>query len=241
MSYSAMISFKKLPIEDVNDFFVSLKKASIENLSKIGADEWPYCPLCKAHVFKEDDKFEEVIYGNDRKEFHLYEKSLDWASRVFSWRYGYDKEYGLLFVFGVPNAIAPLFDCTVCFQNSSDNDYEIEYWSGVDAFEAVYKKWMDTSDEEIRAAISDDYDDYEDDPLEECDGEALDYFRRTMAYKEIWSHFEDTLYDDDASIYISMFGSIYDEHHRQTLIKAAFNAAKKDHMEFMKKAKGGQS
>lgn len=236
MSYNAMISFKEIPIESVPEFISELKKASVEKAENIGEAEWPYCPLCKAHVFKENDKFEAVIYGDDEKERARYEKSLEWVSRIFSWRAGYDKEYGVFFLFGIPDALRYLFDSTVCFQNSCDQDYEYEDWGAIHSFQSTYDKWMEMPTDKVLEAIRKDLcyiygenDDFVDYRMKEMDSEVISYKRREMCYKEIWSHFEPTLEDESSVVYLSMFNSLYDEHLRQKVVKSAFEAAKKEY------------
>ena len=227
MSYQANISFKRIDMVDVPDFFKELKKVCIDRLIEIAKDDWPFCPLCKSHPFKKEDEFGSVVFGNNRKEFAKYEESISWAERVFSWRWGYDHDFGLLYLFGVPYALFDQFDGNVYFQNSTDQDYEKEEWCGIPEFEAVFNKWMSMPKSDFLEKIELDSPDYFDEE-DKNDEDHLNYVRRAKCYEEIWSHFSDALYDDDSVTYISMFRGIYDSIHTKKVVSACFYEAKKE-------------
>lgn len=199
MSYSCTISFKQIPASDVFDFLGAFKKAAYEKLEDIAKENSSFSPIMR-----------ECPIG---KEFtisdEIREKTRIWAqASVFHYRHFYNKELGILGVYGVPDCIQDIFDLTVYFQNSCDQDYNFEEWNGIPLFEEIAAKWKSRSLEEIAKLIDreSDIDDMRD--LEKTEPQ---YYAKSACYEEIWSHFENTLYDDSAALYLSLFG-FYDIH-----------------------------
>lgn len=139
----------------------------------------------------------------DYKELTVDETDLDreWFCRVFTHRFFYDDEFGLLGIYGVPTVSRKLFDKTVDFQNSCDQDYDFKDWEGIPEFENIYNKFMRLTVEELKAKI--DY--IDDDHIKENGEEELDYYRRSSAYEEIWERYEWSLWNDDDVVYFSLF------------------------------------
>jgi hypothetical protein len=116
----------------------------------------------------------------------------------------------------VHSSVQGIFDGTVSFQNSCDQDYERSHWAGIKAFEDIFDKWAAKSDaemlkwykEEYNCSLYDDLDRHAtpEEAAEEF-AQRLDYARRSAAYKEIWGHYESTLYHDEDALYISLYGS----------------------------------
>lgn len=202
MSYSANISFKKITsIENIYSFFQEFKFAAIENLDIIAEDDFIYCPLCKHHDIKLTDTFESIKYNHDK--VVLCSESEYWFNRLFTYRWFYISKWNLLGMYGVPSILSDLFDGTVYFQNSCDQDYERNEYGGIEIFEKIYDEWiLNKTIDEIKAYLNETELLFE---FECLDDEALLYARRTCVYNEIWKNFSSTLYDDDSVVHLSLF------------------------------------
>ena len=201
MSYSCTISFKTIPAEDIYDFLLSLKNKTTESFGPIAENNFIFSPFSKKSN-KEDDK----------AEMHkAFWETTDWARmHVFTYRYFYLKEHQLLGVYSLNEEQQELFDCTVYFQNSCDQDYEFTEWQGVSWFEEVAAKWANATDEAVLQKYKEKYNedfgyDYEGYAPERL-SEKLMYYRRTFAYKEIWELIEPTLYHENGAVYVSLYG-----------------------------------
>ena len=192
MSYGASISFKTIDAAGLYQFFQKLKDTTTDRIDKIAEDEFLYMPSIRyAHLYNEV----KPIVAQDADEA--------WAkSAVFTMRFFYLAEHSLLGVFGVPSEVVEIFDAVIYFQNSTDQDYEIDEWKGVPIFEQIAERWNASTDEEVRRKYYEDYGDDED----ELDDLSLDYFRRTFAYKEIWGMCEDYMWSDYKAVNLSLFG-----------------------------------
>jgi hypothetical protein len=198
MSYSCFISFKQMEASEIYPFFKELKKKAVEKFEEIATSECHFCPFIRNELYLPDDFMD--IPKAKRTE------AKEWAANaVFKHRWFYDENLKLLCIYSIPNALRDMFDQTVNFQNSCDQNYSREDWEGVKALEEIYDKWMNMSEEEIVAKynrrwngnnFAEDY--------QSCKEEWLDYYRKDFAYEEIWDMFEYTLYDKDA-VYLSLF------------------------------------
>jgi hypothetical protein len=191
MSYHATISFKTLKPNEMYAFFQKLKDRVHSNLAAIAEDEYFYMPSFRYTHLYEGCKY--VI-----KE----DADTAWAKGVFTMRFFYLAEHDLIGVFGVTDSVQDIFDDTIYFQNSCDQDYDFETWAKVPHFSAIADKWANTSDEEIRKKYnSDRYGEMDEDEPIDCD-----YYRRTFAYDEIWEICEGYLWHEEQVVYLSMFG-----------------------------------
>lgn len=198
MSYSCEISFKQISGDDVYEFLQKFKKENINHLEEIAEDNFIYSPISKK-IFKYDD-LKEIPDA-------LKTETEEWAkNNIFKFRWFYNKELQLLGVYSVHKSVQYLFDKTVYFQNSSDQDYERSDWEGIKIFENIFDKWINTSVEDIKKLYDED-ERFDDD----FNNEFSDYLRKEYAYKEIWKHFEPTLEDDSSVLHLSLFG-YYDFH-----------------------------
>ena len=199
MSYSAEISFKKINPEDVMDFLVSVKHELKNKLLEIAKENRAYIPFARNHIFVERQ------WSKIPKD--EIEASKAWVQDVFKYRYFYNKENGVLGVYGIPKPVQHMFDATVYFQNSCDQNYDKETWEGLDWFENTYNKIMSMSNDE--------FDEY----YEAKHGcrfadhfgsrylpAEYEYYMKSEVYDEIWSKIEPTLFDDDNVVYFSAFG-----------------------------------
>lgn len=206
MSYWYEINFKKMEEKDVIPFLRRLKKRLVFDFSEIAKDNYIYCPFVKKHLLDLPQEYSDLV----NKEPDVFNASNNWACNLFTFRYFYDTEYHLLGVFGVPNAVKDLFDASIEFQNSSDQDYESSHWHGVKEFEKTYEQWITKDVDEIKKIYNEKYkpltfDEEYPDPVKAS--EKLAYYRKSFAYEEIWERYQGELYNDEAAIYFSCFSA----------------------------------
>lgn len=190
MSYSATINFKTVKEGELYAFFKKIKDTCKEKFDDIAEDNFIYMP--SVHFARK-----RILEGSSdgAKE----EADRAWMrNSVFSYRFFYLPEHNLLGIFGAPDAVKDIFDLTVYFQNSCDQDYDFDDWKGVSIFEQIAEKWKNATDEEVYKAFE--YPDEHEEPID------YDYYRRSFAYKEIWEMCETYLYHEEDIVYISMFG-----------------------------------
>lgn len=201
MSYYAEISFKKMESQDIISFLKDFKYAYIKRIPEIAKESYPFCPAIKKNLFNFPD-----LLSEDKLELS---ECLNWAKDCSRFKYFYDNEFKLLGIVGVPKCLKELFDASVVFQNSSDQDYDRDIWSKIKAFEDIYNKWITKDVDEIKDSynLEDDYFDFDKDypePIER--GEKLMYWRQIFAYREIWGRYEQEIFDDNA-VYFCLFGA----------------------------------
>lgn len=190
MSYSATINFKTVKEGELYAFFKKIKDTCKEKFDDIAEDNFIYMPS--------------IHFANKRTLEGASDRAKEDADRawmrnsVFSYRFFYLPEHNLLGVFGAPDAVKDIFDLTVYFQNSCDQDYDFDDWKGVSIFEQIAEKWKNATDEEVYKAFE--YPDEHEEPID------YDYYRRSHAYDEIWRMCETYLYHEEEVVYISMFG-----------------------------------
>lgn len=224
MSYHAEISFKHIEsITELCTFISTLKQEISKNFNTIAENKYCYCPF--VNLTKDDLQKEYFDISFDKKYHEIYRAAEYWFERVFKYRWCYIKEWKLLGIYGVPECIQSLFDGTVYFQNSTDQDYEKSEYNGIKEFEDIFDLWHKFPDEmiieayKIKNKLSDE--EIEED-LEYID---YDYYRRSLAYNEIWSYIEYSLYDDDAVSYLSLYG-FYDAINKQTFLAKCYEIIK---------------
>lgn len=204
MSYWCEINFKKMEEKDIIPFLRSLKKRLVFDFSEIANDNYVYCPFVKKHLFDLPENCSDLMI-NERD---LFNTSSNWACSLFTFRYFYDTEYHLLGVFGVPNVVKDLFDTSIEFQDSSDQDYEASHWYGVKEFEEIYGKWITKDVDEIKEIYNEKYSpsDFDKEYPDVIDASKhLAYLRKSFAYEEIWKRYQGELYNDEDAIYFSCF------------------------------------
>lgn len=190
MSYNAEINFKTIKEGELYAFFKQLKDACKDKFEQIAEDDFIYMPSIRnSHLLK------------NATEWGTKELDQSWVrNSVFSYRFFYIPEHNLLGVFGTPDAVHEIFDTTVYFQNSCDQDYDFDTWKGIPVFEEIAEKWKNATDEEIRKKYDEKY------GLDDEEDFDYDYQKKTFAYDEIWGMCEKYLYDEKEVVYISMFG-----------------------------------
>lgn len=207
MSYWCEINFKKMEEKDIIPFLRSLKKRLVFDFSEIAKDNYVYCPFVKKHLFDLPEKYSDLVI---KEESDVFNASYNWACNLFAFRYFYDTEYHLLGVFGVPNAVKDLFDASIEFQDSCDQDYEASHWHGVKEFEEIYGKWITKDVGEIKEIYNEKYNPFNfdkeyPDPIDAS--KHLAYWRKSSAYEEIWKRYQGELYNDEDAIYFSCFSA----------------------------------
>jgi hypothetical protein len=143
------------------------------------------------------------------------EEAKAWAHNLFKWKFFYNQELCLLGMMGLPNALHDLFDGTVYFQDSCDQDYDEKAWEGIRVFEVLYSKYMQFSDDHVKKIYESKRDETFDEMMKddypdatpEIVKEKLDYYRRTFCYDKIWSYFSQYLWDESKSVFMSVYGN----------------------------------
>lgn len=128
------------------------------------------------------------------------------AKRVFTYRYFYNKELNLLGIYGLPNSLREIFDDTLGFQNSCDQDYEFEYWDKVEPFKVIADKYKAMSPQEVWKEFKKSRDSYTEEEFMDPKENHIEYYAKTLCYEEIWeTYLEKTLYNEDSIVYLSLF------------------------------------
>ena len=199
MSYFCQISFKKIEAEDIQDFFVDMKKKARERSKYAVEANYVYSPAHHGFAFKDLDENTDNLYLN---KYQIEQK--DWVRRLYTYRWFYLREHHLLGVFGVGAELFDCFEATLSFQNSCDQDYEFEYWDKVKIFKDMAQKHKTDTWKDV-----DPHNDYTE---KERTDEMLEYLRKSACYDEIWTtYLEDKLYDRDACVFMSLFSPNYDD------------------------------
>ena len=198
MSYWCEISFKKMEPIEIIPFMRTLKRECIERFEEIAKRDASFVPFIRKHL--------EVYEDMSKVPHEEMIESEAWAKARFTFRYFYLDEFKLLGVFGVPNAVQSLFDATISFQNSCDQDYEREHWEGCDAWTDIYDRWIDMTEKDFQEAYKEQTNDEFDNDTNMTDNEYALYCKRICAYHEIWSHLSEYLFDETESIFVSFFG-----------------------------------
>ena len=201
MSYSCPISFKQIKGDELYSFFQKLKEAtsSDEGLDSLAEDNYAFSPLFKDMTKYEDGYFEKSEYN--MVEDKMFYAIQDWAKQhIFTYRWFYDAEAGILGFYSMNKAQQKLFDNTVYFQNSCDQDYDWDVWNGIPAFETIARSFKGMNLEQLNQ--------YRKSrqmwELDEADD--LEYYKKSTCYDVIWKRFEDTLYDDSKAVYLTLVG-----------------------------------
>lgn len=201
MSYSCEISFKQISSDEVYEFLVKLKEHAIANIDTIAKNNVYFSPIMRKHNYRTPLEITRELQAETK----------NWAQNdIFKYRWFFDKKHQLLGVYSLQPQLRHLFDCTIHFQNSTDQNYEWSDWNGIPYFESVAAKWSAadaTTVNKFYGII------HYGDQIENLDNPArLDYHRKSNAYHEIWSEFEHTLYDENSIVYLTLFGP-YDYKH----------------------------
>lgn len=232
MSYYCAISFKQIPFDKVYDFLRDFKAHTTAHIKEIAEENYNYVPYIRHSDFAEVSKpmsREEWRALSDEEKKDLFPREFRnvdpreidnaryWArSCVFQHRYLYDTERQLLCMFSVPGPTQDIFDGTVHFQNSCDQDYDRSQYAGIPIFESIWDKWASMEEADILKHYKEHYGYslYEEiqrhtspERAEEEYAQRIAYTRRSAAYDEIWNNYESALYNDESCIYLSLYGN----------------------------------
>lgn len=201
MSYSCTIYFKNIKADEVYSFFQKIKERAISKTDEIAKETFLWMPSIRnRHLYKDTEDF--IVETIDE----------GWLlNSLFKYRYFYLPQHELLGVFSLPDGFDDMFDNVSYFQNSCDQDYEFYEWKGVPIFEQIAEKWKYATDEVVESHYTKRFDEID---REDFD---CDYYRKSFAYDEIWSMFEDYLYKDEICVYLSIFGGY--EHYHVSVIR----------------------
>lgn len=244
MSYNASISFKTVPPTEVYPFLVSMKNGCTKEVIKEVAEENVfYSPLSKV-PFELREKLAELpqkeIYSyhprglsdEERKNYsRACAETETWFYGVFKYRFYYMSAEQCLLVYGVPKSLQHLFDNTVYFQNSTDQDYDWSEWQDCPWQKQIANKWQRVSRDELinQGSLQ----------LEESDvqsDERVEYYRKSCCYSEIWNRIEFTLYKDSEVVYFGLFGP-YDYDQRLCFLRHTQEALYREITEIQKEIK----
>lgn len=216
MSYSCTVSFKEINAEDVYYFLVKVKREILKHIPEIAEDNYVYAPFVRYFhkPYSELDSFAEK------------ECCCGWVRQCLTYRYFYHPTEHLLGIYGLPNCIRDMFDDTIYFQNSTDQDYPFETWDKVKPFRTTAEQYQHNSVvlyDRIRKQYDIDYEDFYDD---------IDYWKQTACYDEIFrTYIKDTLYDDNSAVYFSCLGYYESEVENKFLYNCERIASKKEKIE----------
>ena len=196
MSYSATVSFKKLRPEEIQPFLTKLKKTIISSLDIIARQNYTYSPCF--------DISKELSYTQE-----VRQKMEAWAAKVFRYRFYFEINGSMLGVFGLPDCVTDLFDATIYFQDSCDQNYAFDTWNGIPEFEEVARKWQSYSDEDIdREMAKRGYEDVGREIAKRGDTRmSYEYYRRSFCYNDIYMNYVyPYLMKDSITMHLSVFG-----------------------------------
>lgn len=199
MSYWCQISFKEIKAEDIQEFFVNMKKKAKERYEASVENNYVYSPMHKDVFYTNPEEITTELYSTKYRT-----EQEDWARKVYTYRWFYLKEHNLLGVFGVGSELEDYFDDTLAFQNSCDQDYDFDYWDKVKLFKDIAEKHKNDTWEEV-----DPKNDYKENERTDSN---LEYLRKSAAYVEIWdTYLDDKLYGIDTCVFMSLFSPFYDD------------------------------
>lgn len=210
MSYGCDFSFKRLEPAEIFPFLVDFKHACTKHLKEIADEQFWCCPFNVEH-HPLPEPFTEITI--EERRIAQY-----WAhNNIFKFKYFYNPELKLLGMSGVYEPLLHLFDKTVHFQDSTDQDYERSFWEGIPEFEAIYVKWMTMPwsefDKEYAKRKGESFDDFIEREHPEYEhnemkiAKKMEYYCRSFCYEEIWSHFSQHLWHDEDQIFFSVYGN----------------------------------
>lgn len=224
MGYYDLISFKKIDdLNSLSSFFKVLKNTAVQKM--LGMAEFAYCfdPLCCNRNFLTTDEYEDVAEKNKEN----YQKSIRWFFHIFTFRYAYVPDLGMIVMSGVPFELQNCFDGTVCFSDNGDVDHAKNYYDGIEKFEKIWTEWDKSSPMAIRTFASPNplFDGYDlNDP------KTIEKIKRILAYHEIFSFVEDFVLDRSSAVYFVLFNE-KDRFFVNAFLKKSFESAKINYLE----------
>lgn len=176
MSYSFDMSFTELKEKNILDYCIKLMKFDLENAKEIINNNRFYIPSIRGGYYEKD--------GCKYAKTPWLEADRNWLYKLFTERFVYWPEKGLL---GIVGTINKRFDSNVIsinFQDGTDQDYPYECWKGISYFEKIIYKYKNMDKEKLRP-LFEEWDDLD----EELENNP-EYFRQSAIYKEIYNELE---------------------------------------------------
>lgn len=169
MSYSFGMFFKQLENKsEIFDIFDVVNKIAWENGREMVKDNYSFWPS--------------QVYGENASVANSF-----WLDRVFTFNFVYWEEHKLLALVGYdfPKDIENVFDCHICFQNGTDQDYEYSEWNDkITFFKNTKELFMKNNPEELKELFLQYNMSYVYDNKDEED--MTDYYTRSLLYKIIF-------------------------------------------------------
>lgn len=166
MSDWVRIHFKEIPKGDLLDYCISLSRNMVSSAEEIIKKNIYYIPSIRLCANFDTD----LDYKANWRE-----ADRNWLYHLFSIHIVYWEKYNLLGVIGeTPENMSKEF-VTIEFQNSTDQNYDYNEWSGISYFENVVKR-LEHADANMVSSYGYDIDDINKD---------IDYFRKTAVYSTI--------------------------------------------------------
>ena len=173
MSYNFEMSFKEIEKENVLDFIMYLTKELLENSYEIMNSNLYYFPTSR--VAKDCIPYNNYI-------FEYKENDRNWLYKLFTVRLLYWRDKNLIGIQGeLPKKTKEKLK-TICFQNSSDQDYDYDTWSGINYFENIVNEVKLYNENDVKILTDFEFDDFNDDAVEYC--------KKSLIYEKIYNDLE---------------------------------------------------
>ncbi|WP_097006703.1 hypothetical protein [Lacrimispora amygdalina] len=177
MSYWFRMHFAEVEEKQFLDFCIKLNRACIEEADEIIMDNAHYIPSIQ-HSF---GLLEESEYRENWRE-----ADRNWLYNLFSNKFVYWPDKGLVGAVGnFPSKIEKDL-VTIEFQNSTDQNYDYEYWSGISYFEEITKLLKTGTTECILSHLNKGSVSAACYTLEEIT-EDIDYYKKSAVYNSIYN------------------------------------------------------
>lgn len=193
MSYQFTMNFKKIPKDQLFDFCTNLAELYYQQAEEIITNNIYYNPT------------------NQRKFNSVQQRIVDklWLTRLFNISLVYWADEELLGMHGdvITDEIKKQFATQLDFQNVADQNYDYDYWSGIDCFEKTVEQIKNMSVEQFMA--TDENNNYEYDDVRED----FDYWQKTRVYDTIFNtlNLNNWLYDEPGNFKRFAVNAITDE------------------------------
>ena len=183
MSYCFEMRFKKCSsyakaLEYASNYVYSITMAEMQDECK---ENSYYLPLNRWSIKADDERLMQSV-----KEINRY-----YLEALFSFRFVYFPDKKLLAIVGAHYPrIDKYFDKAIPFQNSCDQDYELEEWGKTKYFKEVWDRIFNLTDEEFIQLVKTEDKDYWDIDEMSNDPGKLEYLRRSIVYETIFKELD---------------------------------------------------
>lgn len=199
MSYSIDLAFKEVKDGDeVFQIIQKVKKIVLEHSEEIIKNNVAFSPFGARYRYKEGITENELI-----------DKTEEWLQRLFTYKFIYFPERGLLACVATEKEfLGEVFTNFTFFQNSCDQDYEYETWKGIKQFEEISDKivkipFTEEGKKELKKLVlgyKPCYDTEEELDERYKNQKNFEYGKRSLVYKMIFDPIEDTVFGDGENV-----------------------------------------